>query len=261
MTHPPVVVGAGLKMYLGHRQTLDWLTQVARVAGGSPALVEGYVELFVLPSFPALVAAVHALSSTGVRVGAQDLFWEDSGPFTGEVSGAELAEIGCTYVEVGHAERRRLFGDSDEVVSAKTAAAFRNGLTPVLCLGESSEMTPEEAARECLRQMEASLVESRRSGVLGPMLVAYEPVWAIGAADAAGPSYIKVVCERLRDAINGEPAMTGSRLLYGGSAGAGLLPQLDGAADGLFLGRASHDPEVLQSVLDEAATFARGRSR
>lgn len=252
----PPVIGAGLKMYLGHRQTSEWIARVAGIAERHPGLRRGAVELFVLPTFPVLVHAVRTLAPLGVRVGAQDLCWADRGPYTGEVSGTELAEIGCTYVEVGHAERRKHFGETDDVVSAKTAAAFRNGLTPVICVGEARPTKPDDAATECVRQLRAALADSRRAGSSRPALVAYEPQWAIGASSAADPGYIRTVCRRLQSALGGDDALAGSRVVYGGSAGSGLLAGLDGAADGLFLGRASHDPAVLESVLDEAVALA-----
>ena len=251
-----MIVGAGLKMYLGHWETVDWLREVARVAERHPGLRRGSVELFVLPTFPALVHAVRTLSRLNVGVGAQDLFWADRGPFTGEVSGTELAELGCRYVEVGHVERRTHLGETDEVVSRKTAAAFRNRLTPVICIGESSPLAPDDAAQECARQLAAVLRDSRRAGLLGPAVVAYEPHWAVGAEAAAEPGYIRTVCTRLRAELQADEALAGSRVIYGGSAGAGLLAELSGAVDGLFLGRAAHDPAVLEAVLDEAAREA-----
>jgi triosephosphate isomerase len=253
-----VIVGAGLKMYLGHWETVDWLAEVAQMAERHTNLRRGAVELFVLPTFPALVHAVRMLSRLGVGVGAQDLFWEDRGPYTGEVSGVELAELGCGFVEVGHVERRRHLGETDEVISAKTAAAFRNRLTPVICIGEGSPRPPDDAADECVRQLEAALRDSRSAGSVGPALVAYEPHWAVGAEAAADASYIRTVCSRLKSVVHDDEDLAGSRVIYGGSAGTGLLVELAGAADGLFLGRASHDPAVLEAVLDEAVA-ASGR--
>jgi triosephosphate isomerase len=251
-----LIVGAGLKMYLGHAETVHWLREVARVAEGHAGLRRGTVQLFVLPSFPTLVEAVRTLSRLNVGVGAQDLFWADRGPFTGEVSGAELAEVGCSFVEVGHVERRKHLGETDEMVSKKTAAAFRNRLTPVICVGESRPQAPEDAAEECARQLRAILTDSRRSGSRGPAVVAYEPHWAVGAETAATPDYIRIVCTRLQSELQADDALAGSRVIYGGSAGTGLLTELAGAVDGLFLGRAAHDPAVLRAVLDEAVTVA-----
>ena len=251
-----VFVGAGLKMYLGYRQSLEWFDGVAAVAARHPAVASGAVEVLVLPTFPLLREAVLALSPLGVRVGAQDLFWEDRGAYTGEVSGAELAEIGCSFVEIGHAERRRIFAETDEVVSAKAAAAYRNGLTPVVCVGELAPGEPAEAAAECTRQLRAALVQSRRSGLSGPLVVAYEPVWAIGATAPAGSGHIQSVCAALRAELDGDSSTAASRIVYGGSAGPGILSRLGGAADGLFLSRSAHDPRGLAAIVDEAAAFA-----
>lgn len=252
----PVIIGAGLKMYLGHRQTLEWVDRVSDLALRHPGVRSGDVELFVLPSFPTVAYAVSRLAPVGVGVGAQDLFWEDRGPFTGEVSGSELAEIGCRYAEVGHLERRKHLGETDEMVSAKTAAALRNGLTPIICVGESEAQDADRAAFECVDQLRRSLASSEQAGVLGAVLVAYEPHWAIGAEAAADSAHIRTVCSRLQQELRGHDALGGSRVIYGGSAGPGLLGQLGGATDGLFVGRSSHDPAVLESILDEAAGAA-----
>src|SRR5689334_8054770 len=115
-------VAISLKMYFGHQRAQDYCAALAALAARRPDVASGATELVVLPTFLAIPAALSAAGSTRLRVGAQDLAVEDAGAFTGEVSGAELAEIGVTHVEVGHAERRRLFGESDEVVRAKTAA-------------------------------------------------------------------------------------------------------------------------------------------
>lgn len=246
------VIGAGLKMYLAQRETIRWAERVAHIAGQHPAVSAGFVDLFVLPSFPALAPVAEVLAGTGVRVGAQDLFWEDRGAFTGEVSGADLAELGCSLVEVGHAERRRVLGETEEIVAAKTLAAFRNDLTPILCVGETQQLAPAAAGEECVRQLASATLPSRQQGLLTTMLIAYEPQWAIGAVEPAHPEYIVAVVRHLNDFIDGDSALAGSTVLYGGSAGPGLLPQVDGVVGGLFLGRSCHEPTALESVLDEA---------
>jgi triosephosphate isomerase len=237
----PRVVGVSLKMYFGHAQTLDWIEQVGALARRHEAVVDGRVRLFVIPGYLSVAASVTALAGTGVLVGAQDLASADRGAFTGEVGGPELAEVGVSVVEVGHAERRSLFGETDEVVAEKTAAALRNGISPVLCIGERERMTPEDAAAECLRQLGSALADA----VAGPVIVAYEPVWAIGAAEPAEPAY--VVADRV-----------GSSVIYGGSAGPGLLTALGDDVDGVFLGRFAHDVAALEAVLDEALRQAQG---
>ncbi len=252
---PRVTVGVSLKMYFGHRQAIDWCRSVRGLAESHPAVANGSVGLFVIPSFVAIAPAVAELAGTPVLVGAQDLFSEDRGAFTGEVSGAELAEAGARVVEVGHAERRRLFGETEEVVAAKTAAALRNGLTPVLCIGEAANTGAADAVTECERQLSSALADAPE----GAVIVAYEPVWAIGAERPAEAEYIRAVTAELRRIVAGLPGRDGSAVIYGGSAGPGLLTELGDDVDGLFLGRFAHDPAALAAVLDEAAALAETR--
>jgi triosephosphate isomerase len=266
-------VGVSLKMYFGHRQAVDWCRTAARVAARHPAVAEGRLDVFVAPSFPVLPAAVELFAGTGVRVAAQDLAAQDRGAYTGEVSGAELAEIGVGLVEVGHAERRRLFGEDEATVAAKTAAAVRNGLVPVLCLGEGDRQPADAAATECVRQLASALNAltprqrpddpdttndpATRGDV--PIVVAYEPHWAIGAAEPAGADHVVPVCRALGSALGELDAPPGSRVIYGGSAGPGLLDRLGDSVAGLFLGRFAHDPEAFDQVLAEAADLVADR--
>lgn len=247
------IVGVGLKMYLDHRSTLRWIEGVREIAGTHPAVVSGDVTVFVLPGFASLVEAEAILSGTPILLGAQDLAWADTGPFTGEVSGVELSQIGCTFVEVGHAERRRHFHEDDDVFARKLDAAYRNSLVPVLCVGEEARGSAADAGETCVAQLDAALRLSLETGSVGPLVVAYEPVWAIGAPEPAPAEYIREVADRISLAIDSRPELAGSRLIYGGSASTGLLPALASSVDGLFLGRSSHDLRVLRAVIDEAA--------
>lgn len=251
MTSP--VVGVSLKMYFGYRQTLDYCHAVARRLAGHPALTSGDVRLFVLPAFPAIPVAADIFRGTPIAVGAQDLWTSDGGAFTGEVGGPMLHEAGARYVEVGHAERRTLFGEDETLVAEKTAAALRNGLTPVLCLGEADRTAVAEAAAECVRQLDSALKAAAGQQLSGPVVIAYEPFWAIGAAEPAGDEHITGVCAALRAAIAERTEHAGSTVIYGGSAGPGLFTRLGGGVDGLFLGRFAHDPRALAEVVEEAA--------
>ncbi|WP_396918408.1 triose-phosphate isomerase family protein [Mycolicibacterium sp.] len=250
-------IGISLKMYMGYEETARWCRRIADIAGEHPAVADGLTELFVLPSLPAIARCVDICAGSGVRVGAQNVFWEDAGAFTGEVSGAMLAEMGCSYVEVGHAERRRIFGESDDMIASKARAALRNGLTPVVCVGELERMAPEQAARLCISDVAAVLKAARAHVIPAPLIVAYEPQWAIGAAEPAPAEYIQEVCRAVRRWLSEQPAAQGSRIVYGGSAGPGLLSRLGGAVDGLFLGRRAHDPAAVVSILDEVSAAVR----
>jgi triosephosphate isomerase len=249
------VVGVSLKMYFGFRETLDWCARIGAIAAGHPAVSTGIVRVFVLPTFPLLAPVIALLRDTPVAVGAQNLYWQDSGPFTGEVSGRVLADMGCTYVAVGHAERRRLFGESDEDVALKVEAALRNGLCPVVCVGESGTMEGESASRECARQLESALSKIGQDRMRSPVVVAYEPRWAIGAEKPASDEHIVEVCAALQGVVRASRPAAADRVIYGGSAGPGLLERLGDSVDGLFLGRYVHDPAAFEAVLDEVAAL------
>jgi triosephosphate isomerase len=252
---PRFVIGSSLKMYFSHQRTLEWVRAVAAICADHPTTTGGTVEFFVIPTFPSIPAVVGLAQPAGIAVGAQDLHWEDAGAFTGEVSGAELAELGCTLVEVGHAERRATFGETDEVVARKTLAALRNGLAPVLCIGEPERGTPEEAAGFCIGQLTSALEPGRTSATGGRLLVAYEPIWAIGAAEPAAPEHVTAVCRALRKHLSGDQLFPQAQVIYGGSAGPGLLPEIGAEVDGMFLGRFAHDPNAVRRILDEVAVI------
>jgi triosephosphate isomerase len=249
----PAVVGVSLKMYFGYERTLQYCRSVADLAAMHPAVQRGDIELFVLPSHPILPECARILLPAGVHTGAQDLFWEDAGAYTGEVSGAMIAEVGGRYAEVGHAERRHIFGEDDDVVGLKTAAAYRNGLTPVLCVGEPVRKAPKSAIEHCAREIDAVLNRAASIGQSGRTIIAYEPHWAIGAPEPATPDFISEVITGIDAHLHTRPGQKDSRVIYGGSAGPGLIRQLDQSVAGLFLGRFAHDPEALRSILDETA--------
>lgn len=251
-----VSVGVSLKMYFGHGEARRWFLRVAELAAAHPAVASGAVECFVIPTYLQVLPALDAFAGTPIVVGAQDVATEDGGAFTGEVSAAELAEVGVRLAEVGHAERRRMFGETEPVVAAKTAAALRNGVTPVLCLGEAERVEATDAASRTVGQLRSAL----RGAPDGRVLVAYEPVWAIGAPAPAPAEHITEVARAVRAELDRMPGRGGSGVIYGGSAGPGLLTQLGDAVDGLFLGRFAHEPAALADVLDEAAALADGRA-
>jgi triosephosphate isomerase len=238
-----------LKTYFGHRQAIEWCARVAERVRTHPAVASGEVVFFVIPTYLGVLPALEAFADTPVLVGAQDVSAFEPGAYTGEVSAAELAEAGVRIAEIGHAERRRLFGETDDVVAAKTAAAVRHGVTPVLCVGESVQVDATDAATATVAQLRADLADAAP----GPIIVAYEPVWAIGALEPAPVDHIVTVAGALREALDALPDRGGSAVIYGGSAGPGLLTELGDAVDGLFLGRFAHDVENLLAVLDEAA--------
>ncbi|WP_353807881.1 triose-phosphate isomerase family protein [Agromyces sp. SYSU T00194] len=240
-----------LKLYLGVDESRQWAAEVARIARAHPAVRSGAVEVFVLPSLPAVPGVRDALAGTAVRFGAQDLHWADRGAYTGAVSGADLREIGCTHVEVAHSERRSVFGEDGDVARAKLQAALRNRLTPVLCVGEPERREPAEAAAQCLEQLRSLLDGAGDDSA--DLIVAYEPEWAIGQPEPASAAHVRAVVAALRDGMAQHGGSV--RLIYGGSAQEGTLTELADAVDGLFLGRFAHDPASFARMLDEAAAL------
>ncbi|MEV7631431.1 triose-phosphate isomerase family protein [Microbacterium sp. NPDC089318] len=244
-----MLIGSSLKMYFGRSRTLEWTRAVTDICVRHRAVREGLVEPFVIPSFPSIPEVVRVAVDTGMLVGAQNLHWEDSGAYTGEVSAGELAEHGVTLVEIGHAERRTIFGETDDIVARKVAAALRHGLTPLLCIGESVRADPDSAVAPCIAQLDASLAAAAQAGMGGRLVVAYEPVWAIGARVPADVDHIRTVTRALRAHL--ADSAFASQVIYGGSAGPGLLPRIGDAVDGMFLGRYAHDPAAFGRILDE----------
>ncbi len=200
-------------------------------------------DLAVCVPFPYLAQAQAALAGSAVAWGAQDVSAQAQGAFTGEVSGAMLADFGCRYAIVGHSERRTLHGETDAVVAAKYAAALQAGLTPIFCVGET--LTEREAgitADVVIRQIEAVLVGSGAAS-LGRAVIAYEPVWAIGTGRTATPEQAQEVHALIRARIARDDAAVAAQLkiLYGGSMKPGNAKELLGQPDidGGLIGGAS----------------------
>jgi len=244
------VIGVSLKAYLGLAQTREWVAELARgLEKRGTAL-----EIFVLPSYLSVADCRKLLEPYGVGVGAQDVSAYGLGAYTGEVPAEILVEAGVRYAEVGHAERRRLLGEDDEMIAAKAAAAARAGITPIVCIGETRFVGSKAAIEECIKQLHPVLYAVPETS---PLIVAYEPVWAIGVERPAPVQHIQDVTRGLKQLI---PTRRGTvSIIYGGSAGSGLYSQLDGAVDGLFLGRFAHDIGALQAIIAEVETTSEPR--
>ncbi|WP_427133579.1 triose-phosphate isomerase family protein [Pseudarthrobacter sp. S9] len=247
----PILVGVSTKMYLGYRDSLAWLEQLRHEVDTRPALAAGRVVPFVIPSFPVLASAAGLLAGSPLLLGAQNCGWAD-GPWTGEVAPSMLAELGVRLVEIGHAERRRHFREDDSMVALKVRAADDAGLAPLLCVGEHDAGQPAAAAEFVYRQFESAV--DGDWDLAGRLTVAYEPVWAIGAAEPAAAAYVSDVVRQLRGHL-ASAGLADVPVIYGGSAKPGLLPTLGGVS-GLFLGRFAHDPANFGRVLDEALLLA-----
>jgi triosephosphate isomerase len=201
----------------------------------------GSTEVVIAPVFTALAKVSDVLAGTSVGLAAQDVCWESEGAFTGEVGPLQLVDLGCRYVIVGHSERRQLFGDTDEVVQRKTLAVLRHGLRPIVCVGETlAERDAGQAQAVVIRQLRAAL-QGVDAEDASQVVIAYEPVWAIGTGRNAQPADAQEMHARVRATLAelfGQPLADGTRVLYGGSVkpdNAKVLlaqPDIDGALVG-----------------------------
>jgi triosephosphate isomerase len=252
----PLIAG-NWKMNLTH---LEAIGMVQKIVFTVPEKVLDVTEAVVLPPFTALRSVQTLVTGDKLPVGygGQDLSVHDSGAYTGEVSGGMLAALGCTYVVVGHSERRAYHGEDDALVAKKVQAALKHGLTPILCVGEGlAERLAAGHVAHCGNQLDAAL-EGLTVEQIQQVVVAYEPVWAIGTGEVATPDDAQEVCGALRARLVerfGRETADVVRILYGGSvkAGntAGILagPDIDGA----LVGGASLDADEFASICRIAA--------
>ena len=239
-----VLIGTSWKMHQTWTEAVAWLRAVRPLLDSVDDR-----DLFVLPPFPAIEAARRELEGSAIGYGGQDVHAEDQGAHTGDVSAPMLADLGCRYVEVGHSERRRDHGETDPIVLAKVRAALRWDLTPIVCIGEQTRGRIDRAR---------SVIETQLERGLGPLpiadlervVLAYEPVWAIGdGAAAADSGHIEVIHAAIDAWLSARGAKV-RRLIYGGSV------NLANAADllavprvgGLFVGRAALDPRTFAAI-------------
>jgi triosephosphate isomerase len=232
----------GLKTYLSHANTLCWFGRVAKLVRSGRS--RG-VTVLIMPPATALVALAPLARELGIHLGAQDCSRAPAGASTGELPAELLGEVGASFVELGHVERRRL-GDTDEVIAEKARAAVAADLVPFVCAGEGRPTTPEDAARQVVDQVRAAL---RYVPDTFPVLLCYEPTWAIGAERPAAPEHVRAVARLIRTQLAERSGAV--RVLYGGAAGPGLHHALTPDLDGLGLGRRAHDTEALGAVFDE----------
>ncbi|RAH46849.1 triose-phosphate isomerase [Aspergillus brunneoviolaceus CBS 621.78] len=236
------------------------------------ALIPDFLTIYpcaeIIKQWEAATASPQQRQDRTFLLGAQDCFWETRGPYTGEVSPSALRALGVSIVELGHAERRDLFGETDEQTGRKAAAVCANGMVPLVCIGEFTAPGPVasqavgRAVQECAGQVRAVLAAIPADA---PVIFAYEPVWAIGQPAPAGVEHIAAVVEGIKAVVMGTCAGGASgggtagsragevRILYGGSAGPGLWGAggLGKAVDGMFLGRFAHEIDGVRNVVRE----------
>ena len=220
-----------------------------------PRIAATQHDVVICPPFTALTAVVERRYGTAVKVAAQNMHEEGSGAFTGEVSAPMLVELDVEAVVLGHSERRQHFGETDEALARKVPAALAAGLEPILCVGESEEARDGGQTEGVLeRQLQADLAEVEDERI-AEVVVAYEPIWAIGTGRTATPEQAQEACAFIRDVLRERGAAADAvRILYGGSVkpanAAELLAQDD--IDGALVGGASLDPEEFAAIVEAA---------
>ncbi len=215
------------------------------------------VEIAIAPPFTALAAAVNAAANSAIAIGAQNLHWERDGAFTGEVSAAMVRETGARYAIVGHSERRTLFGDTNDTVNKRMHAALTAGLVPIVCIGETlAERDRNETMAVLDRQIKESL-DGVTGEQLSGMVLAYEPVWAIGTGRNATPAQAGEAHFHIRQRLKqwfGLDASERCRVLYGGSVKPDNIAKLiaEPDVDGALVGGASLDPKSFFAIIQGA---------
>lgn len=217
--------------------------------------VSDKVQLFIIPPFPYVAEAASLVSRTNVLTGAQNMHWEEEGAWTGEVSPVMLKDCGAQIVEIGHSERRTYFGETDETVALKTAAAIKYGLIPLVCIGDTRAEYDAGQTAQALERQTRALLRDVSNEDAHKVVIAYEPVWSIGEGGTpATPEFANEQHRRIKVLTR---AITGQelRVLYGGSVNPGNCVALsrEPHIDGLFIGRAAWDIEgylgIAKSVL------------
>jgi triosephosphate isomerase len=253
----PIIAG-NWKMYKTVPEALTFVNGIKKKCAGIDN-----VEVVLCPPYTALALMAESLRGTGITTGAQNVFWEDKGAFTGEVSPVMLKDAGCRYVIIGHSERRQYFSETDENVNRKVKAALSHALVPIMCVGETLYDREQGVTKKVVfTQTEAGLADLEPEQVAG-MVIAYEPVWAIGTGRTASNDDAQEVIAYIRGIVQehiGDNAAQSVRILYGGSVKpentAGLMAKDD--IDGALVGGASLEVDSFAEIIKKTSECAKG---
>jgi triosephosphate isomerase len=212
------------------------------------------IDVMIAPQFTALAPVSDVVRGSLVSLGAQNLFWETEGAYTGEISSVMLVSVGCEYVIIGHSERRQYFDETDETVNKKIKAAIKNDLVPVLCVGESEKERESKETFSVLDKQVKKGIEGFSSDDLEMLVIAYEPVWAIGTGKTATTDQAQEAHQFLRSVLEksfGNMLAKSIRILYGGSVKSNNIAELMAMPDidGALVGGASLDPETFSKIV------------
>ena len=247
------VIAGNWKMYKTVAETRVFFSAFAPLVANSK-----HCDIVIAPPFTAISTAAEAARNTNIAISGQNVSWSKEGAFTGEVSATMLAEAGCRYVIIGHSERRQLFRESDDNVAKKTLMALEAGLTPIVCLGETGEERDARLTEEVLRRQFSGGPGALTPEEFSRILIAYEPVWAIGTGKTATPEIAADAHSLLRRCAGERFSVhlaSALRILYGGSVKPdnikGLMAQEE--LDGALVGGASLDPKSFAHIVNFAS--------
>lgn len=248
MSRKPIIAG-NWKLQNTIRESIDLVTGLKRELAD---VID--VEIVVCPVFTAIASVVDSVVETNIGVGAQDVYWEEKGAFTGEVAPGMIKEAGAQYVIVGHSERRALFGETDQTINKKIRASLNADLTPIVCVGEVLEEREANKTLEVVETQVRGCFEGFSAEEIAKCVIAYEPVWAIGTGKTATPDQAQEVHKAIRaivQSIAGDEVAAGIRIQYGGSVKpdnvATLMGQED--VDGALVGGASLDTDSFSKIV------------
>lgn len=244
----PIIAG-NWKMHKNVNEAVDLVHELAELT-----VDVDNVDIVVCPTFTSLYAVTEELANTGIMLGAQNMHWEKQGAYTGEISAEMLKEIGCEYVIIGHSERRQYFAETDETVNKKAKAALDNDLVPIMCVGETLDQR-EAGTTEAVVTKQVQLgLEGLTAEQAAGLVIAYEPIWAIGTGRTATADDANSVCRLVRETVAGmfgKTAADSVRVQYGGSVKAGNIAELMAKSDidGALVGGAALDAAGFSQIV------------
>ncbi len=251
------VIGASWKNHvysINHGKTL--ITEIKNLVKDIDS-----IDMFILPTFPMIPMFMHILNGSNLQYGAQNVSFEEQGPYTGEVPPLVLKELGCKYIEIGHTERRNLFNETDKIINKKAKLTLKNEMTPVICIGESSDDKINKLDKTRIKTQILWSLDSIDKEDIGKIILAYEPAWAIGQQESADPDYVEDVHSFIKDILKNEYGIMASeniRIIYGGSVSpknAELLLTKENI-DGLFIGRFGLRPKNFKNIVEIASRIS-----
>ena len=247
-----LIIAANWKMHKTTAETVDFCQALLQ----NESLFEG-VKVLVCPPFTALPAASGVLRGSMIKLGAQNMHWEEQGAFTGEISASMLLELGVDYVIIGHSERRHLLGEDNRMIRLKVKTALESGLKPILCVGETETEREDDATEKVIKKQLVEALEGLTAENVHSLVVAYEPVWAIGTGKAASPADAETASSFIREVIRsiyGPKTESNVYIQYGGSVKAdnigsfAVLPSIHGA----LVGGASLEADSFGTLIQAA---------